>query len=294
MNFDISMEEVNVTYRKSEALKDIDLILPAAKIYGLIGRNGAGKSTLLSVLASFRRPTSGNITIGGADPYENEILMSHISFSYEKDYSEETRSIRAMMKSTKKFRPYFDTTYAEELVERFGLPAKKPMKKLSKGMQSIATVIIGLASRAPITIFDESYSGMDAPAREIFYEEILKDFERHPRTFILSTHLVSEMDHLFEEVIFLHEGKVILRDSTDHAIERGVFVTGRKENVHQWMEGKHAGEEKRYGPTVTTFALHTPSQEDKKHAAQLGLELSSASLQDLFIHMTKEGPSHEQ
>ncbi|WP_347861200.1 ABC transporter ATP-binding protein [Salimicrobium sp. PL1-032A] len=293
MNFDIVMEEVYVTYRKSEALKGISLHLPYPGIYGLIGRNGAGKSTLLSVLASFRRPESGKITIGGGDPYENETITSHINFCYEKDYSEETRSIHAMIKSNEKFRPDFDTAYATYLMERFGLPEKKSMKKLSKGMQSMATVILGLASRSAITIFDESYSGMDAPAREIFYEEILNDFERHPRTFILSTHLVSEMDHLFEQVIFLHEGKIILHDSMDDALERGVFVTGRKDNVHQWMKSKEAGSEKSYGPTVTAFAFHTPSPEDQHQAAQLGIEISNVTLQDLFIHMTKEENSHE-
>ncbi|SIS47659.1 ABC-2 type transport system ATP-binding protein [Salimicrobium flavidum] len=218
--------------------------------------------------------------------------MPHVSFSYEKDYSEETATVTSLIKTAEKYRPYFDLNYAEELMDRFNLPRKRPMKKLSKGMQSMVTVIIGLASRAPISIFDESYSGMDAPAREIFYEEIIKEYETHPRTFILSTHLVSEMDHLFEDVIFLHEGRIMIHESMESITEKAVFVHGRKENVLAWSNDKKVLDQKSFGPTLTALLLHAPSREERKQAEQSGLDISPASLQDLFIHMTKEENAH--
>lgn len=88
------------------------------------------------------------------------------------------------------------------------------MSELSKGMRSALQVVLGLASRAPITIFDEVYTGMDAPTRKKFYNEVLNEQAEHPRMFILSTHLVSEMDYLFDEIVMIHQGKYCFTMST--------------------------------------------------------------------------------
>src|SRR5690606_17538054 len=195
----IEMKNVTLKFGKFEALKDISLALEVGKIHGLIGRNGAGKTSLLSLLAAFREPTTGQIEIDGEPVFENPEKMQQISFIYEKDYADEYEKIPALLEFPERYRPNYDKDYANHLLKRFKLPLDKPAHKLSKGMQSALNVVIGLASRTPVTIFDEAYLGMDAPARQIFYEEILADQAEYPRTFILSTHLVSEMDYLFDK-----------------------------------------------------------------------------------------------
>ncbi|MEC0259153.1 hypothetical protein PAEVO_55890 [Paenibacillus sp. GM2FR] len=288
MNLDVQFDRVSVTYGSVEAVRDISLRLPAGKIYGLLGRNGAGKTSLLSVLASFREASSGSVTIGGEQPFENANIMREVSFIYDVDYKEETDKVKAAIESVARYRPHFDTGYALELARKFNLPLDKQLKELSKGMQSAYNVCIGLASRSPVTILDEVYLGMDAPSREIFYRELLEDQERHPRTFILSTHLVSEMDYLFEEVIIIHKGRFVLQDDYESLTSRGVSITGPAAKVDEFIRGMKVLNVQQLGSTKAVMVYGELSEEAQLAAHRAGLEIGPISLQDLFIHLTGE------
>ncbi|WP_433938818.1 ATP-binding cassette domain-containing protein [Paenibacillus lautus] len=288
MNLDVQLDRVSVTYGSVEAVRDISLRLPAGKIYGLLGRNGAGKTSLLSILASFREPSSGSVTIGGEQPFENAKIMREVSFIYDVDYKEETDKVKAAIESVARYRPHFDPAYALELARKFNLPLDKQLKQLSKGMQSAFNVCIGLASRSPVTILDEAYLGMDAPSREIFYRELLKDQERHPRTFILSTHLVSEMDYLFEEVIIIHKGRFILQDDYESLTSKGVSITGPAAKVDEFIQGMKVLNVQQLGSTKAVMVYGELSEASQSAALKAGLEIGPISLQDLFIHLTGE------
>ncbi|MFG1734955.1 ATP-binding cassette domain-containing protein [Paenibacillus sp. 843] len=288
MNLDVQFDRISVTYDSVEAVRDISLRLPAGKIYGLLGRNGAGKTSLLSVLASFREASSGSVTIGGEQPFENANIMREVSFIYDVDYKEETDKVKAAIESVARYRPHFDTGYALELARKFNLPLDKQLKELSKGMQSAYNVCIGLASRSPVTILDEVYLGMDAPSREIFYRELLEDQERHPRTFILSTHLVSEMDYLFEEVIIIHKGRFVLQDDYESLTSRGVSITGPAAKVDEFIRGMKVLNVQQLGSTKAVMVYGELSEEAQLAAHRAGLEIGPISLQDLFIHLTGE------
>lgn len=288
MNLDVQLDRVSVTYGSVEAVRDISLRLPAGKIYGLLGRNGAGKTSLLSILASFREPSSGSVTIGGEQPFENAKIMREVSYIYDVDYKEETDKVKAAIESVARYRPHFDTAYALELARKFNLPLDKQLKQLSKGMQSAFNVCIGLASRSAVTILDEAYLGMDAPSREIFYRELLKDQERHPRTFILSTHLVSEMDYLFEEVIIIHKGRFILQDDYESLTSRGVSITGPAVKVDEFIQGMKVLNVQQLGSTKAVMVYGDLGEASQSAALKAGLEIGPISLQDLFIHLTGE------
>ncbi|MBU5349478.1 ATP-binding cassette domain-containing protein [Paenibacillus lautus] len=288
MNLDIQFDRLSVVYGDLEAVRNVSFHLPAGKIYGLLGRNGAGKTSLLSVLASFREPSSGSVTVGGEQPFENAKIMKEVSFIYDIDYKDETDKIKAAIESVARHRPHFDTGYALELARKFNLPLDKQLKQLSKGMQSAFNVCIGLASRSPVTILDEVYLGMDAPSREIFYRELLEDQERHPRTFILSTHLVSEMDYLFEEVIIIHKGQFVLRDDYESLTSRGVSITGPAAKVDEFIQGMKVLNVQQLGSTKAVMVYGELSEEAQLAAHRAGLEIGPISLQDLFIHLTGE------
>ncbi|SDZ61620.1 ABC-2 type transport system ATP-binding protein [Evansella caseinilytica] len=288
MSYDIDIRQVTVKYGAFEALTDISLHLACGKIYGLIGRNGAGKTTLLSLLASFMEQTEGSIEIGGKQPFENAEVMSQVCLVYETDYSEETEKVKGMLDAAERYRENFDRKYAEELVEEFKLPLDKKVREFSKGMQSALNVTIGLASRSPITIFDEAYLGMDAPTREKFYQTVLEDHAAHPRTIILSTHLVSEMEYLFEEVVILDQGKVLLHEPIDELVERGASVTGVASDVDEFVSGMKQLNTKQLGGTKSVMVYGGITEAQRKAAAHLGLEVGPVSLQELFIHLTEE------
>ncbi len=288
MNFDIQIKNLSLQFGNFYALKDVSLALTDDKIYGLIGRNGAGKTSLLSLITSFREPSSGTLEISGQNPFENAPLMEHVNFIYDFDQSDEYENVKSIMQISERYRPTFSMEYAEQLIKKFKLPVDKPVKSLSKGMKSAMNVTIGLASRSPITIFDEAYLGMDAPTREIFYQELLEDQARHPRKIILSTHLVSEMEYLFDEVIIIDRGKLLCHESYDQFINRGSTVTGAASSVDSFVKGMKVLHEQQLGPTKSVMVYGELTDNLLRLAEISGLEISPVSLQNLFIHMTKE------
>lgn len=296
-NHTLEVKKLSVTYKSLlptsedfQALKDVSFTLETGKIYGLIGRNGAGKTSLLSVLASFRKASHGDVLVDGQPLFDNGELMQHIQFVYPREFNSDTADthpkVLKYIKRETAYRPNFDQAYADELILKFGIPTKKRPHKLSKGQQSALSAIIGLASRAPITIFDEVYVGMDAPTRELFYKEILKDQERHPRTIIISSHLVSEMEYLFDEVLIIHKGELLKKGSYDEIVATGHSVTGPESAIDVFAQGKDILNTESLGGFKKITFLANLTGKERALATELDLQISSISLQDLFIHLT--------
>ena len=282
------VNELSLNYGNYTALSDVQFEINRPRIYGLLGRNGAGKTSLLSILASFRKATSGSVKINGESSFENADIMQQVAFLYNKDYKDESNNLKSILQDTERYRPNFDMEYANYLVNRFKLDQKKPVKKFSKGMQSALNVIIGLAGRAPITIFDEVYLGMDAPSRDIFYQELLEEQQKYPRIFILSTHLVSEMDYLFDEVIMLDKGEIILHEDYDSLMTKGAKITGNVELVDEFVQTKKQIHAEQLGSTKAVTIYGELTKIDKTTARELGLEIGPITLHELFVHLTKE------
>ncbi|ADU28525.1 ATP-binding cassette domain-containing protein [Evansella cellulosilytica] len=288
MTFNVKADNISLKYKDFEAVKNVSFTLEEGKTYGLIGRNGAGKTSLLSILASFQESNSGTLTIGGENPFENRNVMPHVSFMYESDYSDEYEPVKSYFEFAERYRPKFDRAYAEELSASFRLPLDKPIKQLSSGMQSALNATIGLASRTPVTILDEVYLAMDAPTREVFYKEVIEEQARHPRIMILSTHLVSEMEYLFDHVLILHNGSLLINEPIDEIVSRGATVTGDKNIVDDFVKGMRQINTQHLGNTKAVMIYEQLSEDKYVEAQRLGLEVGPVSLQELFIHLTEE------
>lgn len=289
----ITATNLHFSYGRDEVLQDINFELNAPKIYGLLGRNGAGKTSLLSIIGSFREPSSGKMLINGEAPFENAEIMQQVAFLYNKDNSGETDYVKTLLKGLQIYRPYFDYEYALELVKKFKVDLKKTLSKLSTGKQSAFNAIVGLASRTPITIFDEVYLGMDAPARDLFYKELLKEQERHARIMILSTHLVSEMDYLFDEVLILKEGRLLLHEAYEDLLSRGVNLIGSKEAIDAFSKNKEIVHHEQLGDTHSVTLYGEFNDMERQQARERGLQVRNIALQDLFIQLTKEDEDNE-
>lgn len=279
---------LQLSYGNDSVLHDLNFEINEPKIYGLLGRNGAGKTSLLSLMGSFREPSSGQLLINGKEPFENAEIMQQVTLMYNKDYTGETDHPLAIVKDINRYRPHFDLPYAEKLLKMFKLEDKKALPKLSTGKQSAFNVVIGLASRSPITIFDEVYLGMDAPSRDLFYKELLRDQEKHPRIIILSTHLVSEMDYLFDEVMIIDKGNILLHESYDDLLSRGVSIVGNKDAIDEFARNKDVLNEEQLGDTKSITLYGTLNEDDRITAKSLGLSIGPVSLHDLFVQLTKE------
>ena len=121
----------------------------------------------------------------------------------------------------------WDDDFAYSLIDDFNLPLKCKIIKLSRGMLSSVGIIIGLASRAPLTIFDEPYLGLDAVARGLFYERLMEDYSEHPRTVILSTHLIDEVSNLLEHILVIDRGEIIINQEAEDLRGMAYTVTGQ-------------------------------------------------------------------
>jgi ABC-2 type transport system ATP-binding protein len=282
----VEVRDARLHFGEVAALDGLSFSLTGAKIYGLLGRNGSGKSSLLSLLAAFRRPTSGQVLIDGSEPFENEAVVAKVCLIRESGDVYDTEKVRSVLRIAADLRPGFDQDYAAKLADRFQLPLRKTPQNLSRGQKSALGVVLGLAARSPLTMFDESYLGMDAPSRYAFYEELLADYVAHPRSFIISTHLIEEVASLFEEVIIIHKGRLLLHEEAETLRARGASVIGAADVVDTFTAGLNILGEQSLGRTksVTVYGTLTPQQ--LSAAALAGLEIGPVTLQDLFVHLT--------
>jgi ABC-2 type transport system ATP-binding protein len=162
------------------------------------------------------------------------------------------------------------------------------MNALSRGMLSAAGVIVGLASRAPLTIFDEPYLGVDAVARSLFYNRLLEDYAEHPRTVILSTHLIDEVSRLLEQILVIDQGRLMLDEEAEALRGRAFAVVGPAAKVDTYTAGKELLDREPFGGLVSATVMGTGNASDRKLAEALGLELVPVSLQQLIVHLTRE------
>ncbi|MCU7723644.1 ABC transporter ATP-binding protein [Actinoplanes sp. KI2] len=282
----IELRDVSVRYGSTVAVDGIDLDLPTGKIYGLLGRNGSGKTSLLSVLASFRRPSSGTVRVDGRDAFENPAVMRQTCFIRDTLDTNDSDKVRSLMCFASWMRPNWDADYAAKLLDLFEINPRKRASSLSRGQKSAVGVVLGLASRAPLTILDETYLGMDAVARAAFYRELLEDYLAHPRTVILSTHLIEEVADLFERVIIIDRGRLLLHQETDELRGRGVTVTGPAAAVDEFVTGRTVFGEQSLGGVRAVTLDWRPSFADRQRGESAGLTFGPVGIQDLFIHLT--------
>jgi ABC-2 type transport system ATP-binding protein len=231
VNSTATLRDVTMRFREQTALDGVSLSIEQDSITGLLGRNGAGKTTLLQLLTGHRLPTRGSVEVFGAAPYENDAVLADIAFIKEGQRYPDAFRVRDALAAAAMVFPKWDDDLARQLVREFDLPEKRPVKKLSRGMNSAVGIIIGLASRAPLTLFDEPYLGLDAVARRLFYDRLLADYAEHPRTILLSTHLIEEIADLLEHVVLLDHGRIVLDDDTESLRSSAVTVSGPRAQV---------------------------------------------------------------
>ncbi|MDO7881474.1 ABC transporter ATP-binding protein [Salinibacterium soli] len=281
----IEVQSLTKRYGDLAAVDDVTFSVGENKIYGLLGRNGAGKTTLMSLLTGQEFATDGRISVFGESPVENADVLQRISFIKESQRYPEDFQARHVFRSAPWFFANWDPDYAERLVDDFRLPLRTRIKKLSRGQLSAIGVIVGLAARAPLTFFDEPYLGLDAVARQTFYDRLLEDYAEHPRTVILSTHLIDEVANLLEHVLVIDRGRIIIDQDADALRGTATAVVGTSKAVDAFVGSREVLQRDGIGglASVTVAGL---TDQDKAAAVAAGLELSPVSLQQLIIRRT--------
>ncbi len=281
MNIAIDTRGLTRTHGDTRALDDVDVQIRANTITGLLGRNGAGKTTFMSLATAQDRPTSGEVRVLGEQPFEHARVLEQLCFIRDNQRYPDDYKLRHALRAARIFYPNWDQALADELVSLFRIPEKTIVKKFSRGQISSLGIVLGLASRAPVTFFDEPYLGLDATARGYFYDVLLRDYQQHPRTIVLSTHLIDEMDRLLERVVILDRGRVVRDADVDELRGAAHQVAGRSGDVSAYGRGRKVLSESRVGGLATAVIEGGITDEDRELAQSADLELSAVTLQQL-------------
>jgi ABC-2 type transport system ATP-binding protein len=281
----VSVQGVTMRFREHTALDDVSTVFEKDAITGLLGRNGAGKTTLMQLVAGHRVPTSGSVRVFGTNPYEHDAVLRDICFIKEgQRYPDHFRIKDALSVASMLF-PNWDADLAASLMRDFDLPAKRNIKKLSRGMTSAVGIVIGLASRAPVTLFDEPYLGLDAVARQLFYDRLLADYAENPRTVVLSTHLIEEIASLLERVVLIDRGRVLLDADADSLRGSALTVTGPRAKVDAFTSGHEVLHTETLGGHSRAVVRLRPGT-DAEDATAAGLSWEATNLQQLVVAMS--------
>lgn len=287
----IAIECKNVTKsfgkKKEMVLEDASIQLEAGKIYALLGRNGAGKTTLMNCLCTKYLPDSGDILILEEPAYENEKVLNEICFMSDQMDVFEIKKVKVILHYASVVYEKWDSDLEKRLVDFFDISVDKTYVQLSKGQKTAVGIIIGLCSGCEVVFFDEIYSGLDATIRQSFYQILLDEQEKNPRTFVLSTHLIEEMTSLFDGVVLLHKGKILFSEDMDAIYEKSFKCTGRKEG-ESLLSGKNVICKKELG-TITEYDVYDElTEEEQKKLRDAGFRIAALSLQELFVAFTSD------
>lgn len=294
MSTAIELIRVSRRYRSATALQEISLRLEKDVIHGLLGRNGAGKTTLMSIATAQDWPSSGEVRVLGERPHENEQVLPRICFVREEQrYVDDALAKHAFAAAARAF-PNWDAELAAQLAREFRVPEKTRIKKMSRGQRSAVGVIIGIASRAEVTFFDEPYMGLDAVARQLFYDRLLEDYAEHPRTVVISSHLIDEIAHLIETVVLIDQGQILLQEPVEQLRDRAVTLVGRADAVAEIAGAREVLHHEAMGRIVRTTVLGALDETERRALQERDVDVAPVSLQQLIVRLTAREHSIHQ
>ena len=208
----LECKNLSKSFDNKKILKDINLIIPRGKIVGLLGKNGQGKTTLIKLINDLLTPTSGEILIEGKHPgVESKKIISYLP---ERTYLDKEMKVIDTLNYFNEFYDNFDIKKAKKLLKDLDLDINSKISKMSKGMQEKLQLILVMSRDADLYILDEPLGGVYPATRDYILDTILSNF-KEGSSVIISTHLISDIERILDEVIFIDKGKIILTAPAD-------------------------------------------------------------------------------
>jgi len=208
----LETKNLNKSFDNKEILKNINLKIESGKIIGLLGKNGAGKTTLIKLINDLLTPTSGKILIKGKPiGVESKRIISYLP---ERTYLNKDMKVNEVIELFKDFYEDFDDKKAKKLLKDLDLDINQKLTKMSKGMQEKVQLVLVMSRNADLYILDEPLGGVDPATRDYILDTILSNF-KEGSSVIISTHLISDIERILDEVIFIDKGKAILQEEAD-------------------------------------------------------------------------------
>ena len=284
----VKCEGLTKKYGRKKVLNEISFKIFKNTITGLIGRNGAGKSTLLNMIAGYVRQSSGEISVFQKQPFNSLFVSANTILVDDHMAFPGTLTLHEIIQEAGRFYKNWDRTLAERLFTYFSFQPGQYYNNLSKGMKSTFNMIIGLSAHCALTLYDEPTSGMDESVRNDFYRALLKDYLAFPRTIIISSHHLDEIEHLLENVLLLNDGRVQLHLPISELKEWAIAIKGEQKLVETWTENKEIIHFERVEHTNHVHAVikNDMAEQEIEQARQDGLRVSNVAVSDVCVYLT--------
>lgn len=208
----LQVHHVSKSYGKQAALDDVSLTISSGKIVGLLGPNGSGKTTLIKLINGLLKQSSGEIVVDGFHPSISSKRI--VSYLPDTSYLNETMTVNQALNLFQDFYQDFDTDKAQALLNDLHIDAKERIKNLSKGTKEKVQLILVMSRQAKLYVLDEPIGGVDPAARDYILRTIINNYSEEASV-IISTHLITDVEQILDDVIFLKEGKVLLEGNSD-------------------------------------------------------------------------------
>jgi ABC-2 type transport system ATP-binding protein len=229
----IEIQGLSRRFGKKVALQDINLTVPRGVVLGLVGENGAGKTTLIKHLLGLFKAQTGFVRVFGLDSVKDPpAVLSQIGYLSENREMPEWMRISELIRYTRAFYPDWDQDYAHELIQTFELDPKQHIKSLSRGQRAKTGLLLALAYRPDLLLFDEPSSGLDPVVRRDMLAAIVRTITEEGRTVVLSSHLLDEVERVADQIVMLHQGNIILNNPLDVIKQQHHRVVVRCDQPH--------------------------------------------------------------
>jgi len=293
-SFAIQAEALTKNYNKwKRAIDGLSVEIPAGGLVGLIGRNGSGKTTFMKLCAGLLNVTGGSLKVFGQAPMDNLEVLSNLVYSHPGLEYEPSLQLETILRNYARMFLDFDFEFASKLLRYFDLDSGLKYKQLSQGMVSTFNFSCGLACRAKLTLLDEPLLGMDITVRKAAYEILLRDYNEYPRTILLSSHLLAELEGILSDILLIDEGKLVFFCSLDDLRQSAYQLEGDRASLEAFCEGKPLIYRKN-GELQSLAVVYEPLDESTKaEAGRWQLRLSAVRVEDLCTYLTRESKEGE-
>lgn len=213
----VEIKNLTMVYEKRKtALNKLNLIIPRGKIIGLLGPNGSGKTTLIKILNGLLSPTQGEVLINGAAPGPQ--TKARVSYLPERTYFQSSMKVSELIEYFSDFYADFKPERARQMLNSLHIDEKDRLKTLSKGTKEKVQLILVMSRDADLFVLDEPIAGVDPAARDYILKTIISNYNENA-TVLLSTHLISDIENILDEVIFIREGNLVLQTTVENIRE---------------------------------------------------------------------------
>lgn len=289
----ISTKNIFKKYQKCTALNNLSLDIHSGQIIGLIGTNGSGKTTFLRICGGLLSADKGEVFALNGNPLTDIQVKSEIIYSMHNLPVGDREKIKNILAYYEMMYPHFDKAFAEKMLELFEIDTKRSLFALSQGLKSLVHFTCALATRCQITMLDEPFIGIDIEKRKTVYEILLRDYIEYPRTFLISSHNLSELEHVLSEMILIHNGELIFYEEMDTVRDMLIRLDGPEEILREFIS-KYKVQYFSKGE-LGSFAIVEESMQSAiaSDAKEIGLKPSPVNPEDVCVYLTSTGKERD-